>query len=442
MGSGQRRRSRIESEGEVGMNQIIEKLANHTQVSDYKININKKSSFELFFVKGKLETVRRTDTCDKEVTVYVDHDGFKGDAQFHVYPSTTETQLSQLLDEAVEKALLINNKPYELPVGQQGNYQVESNFSEYDPAELASIIAKTVFDANTIENASLNSVEIFINKHTERICNSRGLDKTQEKYTAMVEAIPTYNGQDQSVELYEQYNFNALDADTLHREIAEKMAEVQARYQAVTPDSPLDCPVVLNKHELSQLFMNIAYDLNYGSVYSHSNLFKKGDLIQSERAGDPIGIIMAGEAAGSVRSAKFDSDGLSLGKIRIVENGKAVNYFGANRFGQYLGEEPTGNLSCICVDCGSMTETDLNDAKYLEIISMSGLQVDFYNDYIGGEIRLAYLHDGSNMIPVTGISVSGKLGQVLNNIRLSESSVTFNSYTGPAKAVLQGMKIF
>ena len=118
------------------MNQIIEKLANHTQVSDYKININKKSSFELFFVKGKLETVRRTDTCDKEVTVYVDHDGFKGDAQFHVYPSTTETQLSQLLDEAVEKALLINNKPYELPVGQQGNYQVESNFSEYDPAEL------------------------------------------------------------------------------------------------------------------------------------------------------------------------------------------------------------------------------------------------------------------------------------------------------------------
>jgi len=424
------------------MKQIMAKLAEHSRVSDYKINIHKKSSFELFFVKGKLETVRRTDTCDKEVTVYVDHDGFKGDAQFRVYPSTTEEQLSQLLDEAVEKALLINNKPYTLPSSQQGSFRVESNFSEYDPAELASVIAKTVFDANTIENASLNSVEIFINKHTERICNSRGLDKTQEKYTAMVEAIPTYNGQDQSVELYEQYNFNALDTDTLHREIAEKMAEVQARYRAVTPDFPLDCPVVLNKQELAQLFMNIAYDLNYSSVYSHANLFKKGGLIQSERTGDPIGITMAGEAAGSVRSAKFDADGLSLGNIRIVEDGKAVNYFGANRFGQYLGEEPTGNLGCICVDCGSLAEADFREGKHLEIISMSGLQVDFYNDYIGGEIRLAYLHDGSNTLPVTGISISGKLGHVLNNIRLSNRIVTFNNYSGPSKAVLHGMKIF
>ena len=62
------------------MNTTIELLQKHPQVSDYKINIHNKESYELFFVKGKLETVRRTNTCDKEVTVYVDHGAYKGDS--------------------------------------------------------------------------------------------------------------------------------------------------------------------------------------------------------------------------------------------------------------------------------------------------------------------------------------------------------------------------
>jgi Mn-dependent DtxR family transcriptional regulator len=41
----------------------------------------------------------------------------------------------------------------------------------------------------------------------------------------MVEAIPTYNGAEQSVELYEQYNFGSLDLDALRREIGEKIYE-------------------------------------------------------------------------------------------------------------------------------------------------------------------------------------------------------------------------
>ena len=73
---------------------------------------------------------------------------------------------------------------------------------------------------------------------------------------------------------------------------------------------------------------------------------------------------------------------------------------------------------------------------------MSGLQVDFFNDYIGGEIRLAYYNDGEKVLPVTGISVSGKLSQVLSCIRLSANVIAANGYTGPDKALLYGMKVF
>ena len=212
------------------MRDFLKLLSENASVSDYKINIHQKESYELFFVKGKLETLRCTDTCDKEVTVYSDHDDFRGDAQFFVYPSTTKEDAKSLIQEAVNKALLIRNQKFELPEAEEGTFDVPSNFRDHTPDELAAIVSKTVFEANNIENAALNSVEVFINKHTERILNSRGLDKTQIRYDAMVEAIPTYNGATQSVELYEQYNFSSMDTDALHREIAEKMEQVKARY--------------------------------------------------------------------------------------------------------------------------------------------------------------------------------------------------------------------
>ena len=424
------------------MKTIMELLRNHEKVDGFKINIHKKESMELFFVKGKLETVRRTDTCDKEVTVYVNHGEFKGDSQFFVYPSTTEDQLKTLIDEAVEKALLINNKNYELPGAETGEYAVDSNFADYEAAELAATVSKAVFEANKVENASLNSVEVFINKHTESVVNSNGLDKTQIRYDAMVEAIPTYNGESMSVELYEQYNFGNLDVTELETEIAGKMAEVKARFEAVKPEYALSGKVILDKQELSSLFWHIASDLNYATVYSHSNLWTKGDAIQKAPQGDVIGITMVGQAEGSIRSSRFDNDGLSLGSIRIVENGKAAAYYGSNRFGQYLGEMPTGEMRCLIADAGAVSADTFATGNYLEVVSMSGLQVDFYNDYIGGEVRLAYYHDGEKTIPVTGVSISGKLSQVLENIRFSSEVAVHGGYTGPAKAALQDMTIF
>ncbi|MGN0976482.1 MAG: metallopeptidase TldD-related protein [Faecousia sp.] len=418
---------------------IIEALNADPRVSDYKINIHQKESYELFFVKGKLETLRRTDTCDKEVTVYADHGGCKGDAQFYVYPSTTEEQLKDLITEAVDKALLIENQHYTLPAGETGDYVVESNFADYSPADLAARIAQAVFGANGIANASLNAVEIFLNKHTETVCNSRGLRKTQQRHDAMVEAIPTYNGEKQSVELYEQYNFSTFEEAAIRQEIAEKLAQVKARYEAVTPGFPLEGPCVLHAQEVGSLMRSIAENLNNSAVYSHTNLFQKGDAIQKHRSGDPIGITMAGQAPGSVRSAKFDSDGLSLGSIRLVEDGKAVNYYGSNRYSQYLKEVPTGTLPCCLVDPGT---AKMPEGNCLEVMSMSGLQVDFYNDYIGGEVRLAYYHTEGKVIPVTGISISGKLSQVLDHIRLSPEVTTHGGYRGPEMAVLSDMKIF
>ncbi|MBQ9122819.1 MAG: hypothetical protein IJY10_04925 [Lachnospiraceae bacterium] len=424
------------------MTNVIELLKKNKRVDDYRINLSEKESYELFFVKGKLETVRRTHTVDKQVTVYVNHGEFKGHATFLIYPSTTMEEIEAEIEQCVEKALLIDNQKYELPANQQGQFVVESNFHGQSLNDIASVIADAVFRAQGESKTSLNSVEVFVNQVKGTVINSRGIDKTQVRYAAMVEAIPTYNGAEESVELYQQYNFNDLNEETITSEIAGKLLEVKARFEAKKPKEELSGKVILNKQELSTLFANITGELHYQTVYSKSNVFKKGDMIQKDRTGDPLNISMVGEVPNNIGSAKFDGDGMALTDIQLVKDGQAVAYYGDNRFGQYLGETPTGNLGCTIVEAGSACTKCLSKAPYLEVISMSGLQVDTNNDYIGGEVRLAYYNDGQTIIPVTGISITGKLSEVLSSMRLSTEIATDNSYVGPKKAILEGMKIF
>ena len=424
------------------MNTIIKHLQSHHGVCDYKININRKESYELFFIKGALETVRNTDNTDKEVTVYVDHDGFRGHASFFVYPSTTEDELDRLIGEAAQKAMLIDNPAYTLPAAETGDCAVDTNFTDYDASDLAATIANTVFDANTLEITSLNAVEVFINRITQTVANSRGLNKTQVRWTAMVEAIPTATAGGASVELYEQYNFNTLDLDTLRAEIADKLAQAKARHEAKRMAVTGAPRVILNSQELMELFWNFADDLDYATIYSHHNIYKKGDAIQTAPEGDPLGITMCAAHPGCAASRCFDADGMTLGQMRIIDSGKAVAYHGSNRFGQYLGEEPTGILPVLKLDPGTAEEADFTTGPYLEVLSMSGIQTDFYTDYVGGEIRLANFHDGEKIIPVTGVSISGKLSDVLNHIRFSKKATLCGSYYGPEKAIIEGMNIF
>ena len=424
------------------MNTIIKHLQSHKEVCDYKINLDRKESYELFFVKGSLETVRNTDNTDKEVTVYVDHNGFRGHASFFVYPSTTEEDLDKLIDEAVQKAKLIENPVYTLPDGETGEYAVETNFTNWDASDLAANIANTVFDANTLDITSLNAVEVFINRITETVANSRGLNKKQVRWTAMVEAIPTATEHGESVELYEQVNFNALDLPSLSREIADKLSQAKARFDARRMEVTGSPKVILNAQELKELFWNFADDLDYSSVYSHHNVYKKGDAVQTAPVGDQLGITMCAALPGSASSRCFDVDGMTLGEIPIIAGGKAVTHHGSNRFGQYLQEKPTGILPCLRLDPGTAEESDFVTGPYLEILSMSGIQTDFYSDYVGGEIRLANWHDGEKIVPVTGVSISGKLSEVLNNIRFCKNCALNGSYYGPEKAIIEGMNIF
>ena len=420
---------------------IINLLKANSGVSDYRINTLKRESYELFFVHKDLETVRSTDTTDINVTVYV-YDGDKlGDASFSVYASYTDEVIEKEIEAARNKAVLASNKAYDLPGNEGGEWESDSNFKDYAPYDLASVVADTVFKADSYKDGSINALEIFVYKDTVSVLNSRGIDKTEHKYSAMVEAIPTWNTDKESVELYECYNFTELDTDALTAEIDGKMREVRDRMVAIKPESKLSCPVVLAASELRHLFLDLASNLNFAGVYRHVNAFSKGDTVQKSPVGDKITVTMKGRMTGSVSSCAFDESGVTTKDATVIKDGVAESYYGNIRFASYLGEKPTGNLRCIKVECGSLTDKELNSAPYFKCVSMSGLQLDIYNDYIGGEVRLAYYFDGEKEIPVTGVSISGKLSEALSNMYLADKATTYESYNGPAYALFDKIEI-
>ncbi len=424
------------------MSVIQRLLEQNSELSGWRINETARTSYELFFVHRKLETVRATDTVSTNVTVYVDHDGKKGDSSFAVSTAMTENDIKQKIETAVRRAKLVFNEPYELPEGGEETAELPSNMKDQDPKELGKQIADAVFAADTVPGGSINACEIFLYRDNLRVVNSRGVNKTQQKHWVMIEAIPTFTEKEESVELYEDHRFTDFDPAKVTAEIARRMAEARDRFTAKKPQAPLEINVLLRPHEITDLLSELTGDLDYGTVYMHANLHKIGDDLQEGGDGDKLTVTMKAQVPGSEESAFFDMDGAAFTDTCVIRDGVAAANYGSSRFGQYLGvEKPTGDLPCIHAEAGTLTQADMKKAPYLECASLSGLQLDLYNDYIGGEIRLAYYFDGEKTVPVTGISMSGKLSAVLASLRLSDRIVTEGAYEGPRYLMLKGMTV-
>ncbi len=417
-------------------------LDENASVDDYRITEKRTGSHELFFVRGKLETVRTTDTLDTEVAVYVDHDGKRGDSSFSVFRGMSEEDAKEKISSAVSRAKLVFNEPYELTSGGGYSREIDNGLSSLDLKECAEIISRSVFSAELEDGCSINALEVFVYRDTVRVRNSRGVDKNQTITRADVESIPTYTDPDGSFELYHRMHFTDLDTERIKNETAEKSKEVRDRAKAKKAEPSDDVCIVLRSSEISEMIKEICRGLNYADVYTESNRWSIGDEIQTAGGCDPLTVTMRSSVTGSDLSAFFDKDGTDLSDVAVIEKGKVTALWGSSRFGQYLGvDKPSGSLRLCSVGPGTLTGDELEKTDYIECVSLSGIQIDPFADYLGGEIRLAYRAKNGVREPVTGITFSTSLSGALNSLRLSDSVVTEREYEGPEYLLFKGAQI-
>ena len=129
------------------MKNLKEIFDNTKGLYGYRIIENHVSSYELFFVHKDLETVRSTDSKATYVTVYTEHDGRIGDSAFHIYQSMSEDDINKKIKQAIARANLVSNEPYELTEEGTLNAALPTNLDKYEPKELGRLIADAVYAA-------------------------------------------------------------------------------------------------------------------------------------------------------------------------------------------------------------------------------------------------------------------------------------------------------
>lgn len=417
------------------MNRLVN-LLNKSGLDGFIINATNKEIYQLYFVKEKVETVRSGNFDEISVTVFVKHDGKLGDAKFNVSPSNSDEEILAQIATGKENALAVFNPPYELIKNEKCEIPLEGKPLN----EMANEIAEAIFSVKNENGAKLNATEIFVNKLSKRIINSEGVDKSATLYKCMIETIPTFDLENESVEIYAQKNFSKFTKEEIKEYISNKLFEVEARAKAKKISLDKSMNVLIRDEEIIQILDSYVGELNYASLANDSNALKVGDNIQKGE-GDKITIRMKNHIPECSESAEFDEDGASFKEKVIIENGVVKDFYGGNRFAQYVSKECTGNLPLAEINTGKLTKESLKGETYLECLQFSGIQCDLLNDYLGGEVRLAILHKGDEEIPVCGFSISGRLSELMANVKLSARRTHNQYYSGPEYMYFEGFQV-
>ena len=419
--------------------QIIKALKENFKVSDWLINEVETESNQAFYVLQKLETTRKQKTKEYSITVYHRHSengvDYVGSSTFQVSHKLMKAELANKIDEAVFAASFIKNKAFSLVKGEKKKVWKEKDY-EFEPFELIDKIANIFFN-ETKNSVRLNALEIFNTKTTINLVNSQGINYKKTLNKVNVEAIPSYDGELEKVELYQYYTYDTIDFEKIKNDAIQALKDVATRYEAkgITEKKKID--IILKDQEVASFFSNLIEDFSYQGVYKHRTDKKIGDMIQKDAINDLLNVSLIPNS----KADAFDRDGIVLEPLKIIDQGKLVNYYGDNQYAQYLGIQPSGIMRKIKVEKGKLSKEKLTKNPYLDIVSLSGIQIDTYSNYIGGEVRLGIYFDGKNYYPLSGFSFSGNFENCLKTLVLSKEVIDTNNYQGPKYLKVSEMEI-
>ena len=416
----------------------VKRVLKEFNIDLYEIREVTENNSEQYYVKGLLETIRNIQVVETNVMIYVKNiingKTYLGNSDFNISKNISKQELKQAISDAVKKASYVHNEAYELTKVDKNKKYFYTPLQE-EPMVILQKIAE-IFNNETTDNLKFNALECFFKERMVEFVNSNGVHLKKKTFTINVEAIPSYYSKDFKTELYRMFTYDNLDYEKIKKDAKLALLDVDNRGKAVKIENVNKCNVILRSEHIKELLKEFISTFNYNAVYSHSNLKNVGDDVQNNPK-QSLNIDLDKRS----KADFFDSDGVILNKHPLIKNGKLINYFGPNRFAQYLNVKPSGNLPKIILSKGHKSIETLKKKPYIEIIDLSGIQVEAYSSYVGGEVRLALYYDGKTIKPISGFSFSTNLNETLNTMELSKETDKINNYEGPAFMKLENVDI-
>ena len=392
--------------------------------------------WEFYFIRHRLDQHRTKAVDSFSVKVYktLEDGKFLGSASAKIAPDASEEEMRRTVEGLCRDASYVRNPFYTL------NKPAGAETAEAAPMDMKAVCAdflQTMQSLPETETEDLNSYEIFVGEIRRRFLNSEGIDVTDVYPSSMVEAVVNARKDGHEIELYRLFNSGTCGRETLTRELTETLA--YGRDRLVTSPTPAlgKADVVFSTDPARELYLYFIDRLHTSMVYRGMSDWKTGDTVAPEN----LTVRAVKTLPNSSGNTVWDAEGAPIRDLTLIENGKAVSYWGSRQFSQYLGLESSFEASNFAVSGGTESADSLRQGDFLEVVEFSDFQADAITGDIAGEIRLAYLHQGGRVTPVSGGSVSGNIRELLDGFRFSKETRQYDCLLIPSVTRLQDVTV-
>lgn len=425
------------------INLLIDLLKENKKIYAWNIKSIYKDTYQLYFIKQNLDMNREVEVKEYNITIFtkatIKGKEKIGSVSFDIYSSMSKEEISSQIDSHIELCQFTYNDLYSLPKKVSIKPVVKDVcFDEMSLKDAAFIAADAMFEADKYDKGYINSAEIFINHIEKQYYDNNGNHFIYTSQNGQIELVTTWSEKNEEVELYKFMEFDTLKNDYIRNQTNNLLLQAGNRIKAIKTPDISNCKLLLTGEYVKDYFYHFILKTQTDSIYKRFSDITIGyDFHKKSNKADRISLRAEPVLKHSTKGAPYDDEGIALKKLYIIEKGIVKNLWGSNQASQYIHKPVNGTYSNFVASVGTLTNEELEEENYVEIIQLSGFDIDLITGDFGSEIRLAYLHQKNKEKQIiTGGSVSGNIYDSIETVRFSNEIAQNNNFIGPKRVLL------
>jgi len=422
------------------LEQIIAALRARSDIAEWNVRqINTKGA-QLYAVPNAVEAIREVTTERYVVDILCTTQTSDGTPTVGAGNTTLlpGDDITDALDAAVLMASLMHNPPYGFPdpTPLPDVPLVVPALADDTAKALATLHQRLRNAVDADPDVRLTAAEFFGELRTTRLCNSRGIDATQQITHLHSEWVLLRNDGEREVESFVELTRRRIADYPIEEEVTRR-AQYAADTLAATPPPNYTGPVVMRGETISD-FLNshVLHVRSSGSAkYSKTSPWELGaSVFRDEVQGDPLTVYVNRQLPFGNHAGRFDDEGLAAQRVLLIDNNILQTFVADQRYAEYLNIPPIGAFGDLELPPGPTQAADLLYEPYVEVLAFSWFNPDPITGDFASEIRLGYLVEDGTRIPFKGGTLVGNVLTALANVRWSAETTFLGDYQGPATA--------
>jgi predicted Zn-dependent protease len=423
------------------MNENLKKMVSSCGADAWEITETSTRGWEFYFIRHDLDQNRVRQVTHTVVTLYCRNaEGTEiGSSTGEIAPTATKEEIETQLAALKQQAGFSRNPVYDL--NEKKEEEADASFVRCSLKQTADDFLTLMTSLPESEEAWINSYEIFVEEKTVHYINSNGVDRTQTMPHSFLEVIMDARKNDQEVELYRSYTGGACDKNGIRNDLIRTLQMAKDRLRTVPTPRLMKAPVVFSTKEAVKFYDFVLANVSAAAKIAHVSTWEAGKTIVDEPQGDVLTLTTRRELNNASKNALFDAEGATIQDLVLIENNKVRHFWGSRQYAQYLGLGDSFRPGCYEVSGGTKKEAEIRNGDYLEPVEFSDFKVNAQTGDLFGEIRLAYWHHNSCVIPVSGGSLSGNVHLLMQRMLLSQEQTQYDSARIPALTRFEGVTV-